>query len=298
MERGSSPLFNEDLVLTIGILGLGLIGGSLGLDLTALGYPVLGVSRQAQTCALACARGAVRVASTQWDLLQHAHIIFVCTPIDQTLPAVARLSKVVRPGTVITDVASVKEPIVARATNLWPWFVGGHPMAGTAEVGMQAAVRDLFRERPYVLTPLPETVPEALAQMQEIVDRLGAQIVQAQPLAHDRAVALISHAPVFISAALLLMINQPDLQLRGLAQQLASSGFRDTSRVGGGNPELGLLMAQYNRDALLAALADYQEQFTRLSQAIQEENWTVIQELLDQTQSIRQTCLSLTQVRR
>jgi len=280
-------------VLTIGILGLGLIGGSLGLDLTALGYPVLGVSRQAPTCALACARGAVRVASTQWALLQHAQLIFVCTPIDQTLPAVAGLSKLVRPGTVITDVASVKGPIVARATELWPWFVGGHPMAGTAEVGMKAAVRDLFRGRPYVLTPQSETAPEALAQVQEIVHRLGARFVQAEPMAHDRAVALISHAPVFIGAALLLMANQPDPQLRELAQHLASSGFRDTSRVGGGNPELGLFMAQYNRDGLLAALANYQEQLARLSQAIQQENWTLISELLHQTQAIRREFLDL-----
>jgi len=280
-------------VRTIGILGLGLIGGSLGLDLTALGYPVLGVSRQAQTCALACARGAVRVASTQWELLRQAQLIFVCTPIDQILPAVARLSELVQPGTIITDVASVKGPLVASATELWPWFVGGHPMAGTAEVGMKAAVRDLFRGRPWVLTPLSGTGPEALVQVREIVDRLGARMVQADPTAHDRAVALISHAPVFISAALVLMANQPNPEIRELAQQLASSGFRDTSRVGGGNPELGLFMAQYNRDGLLAALADYQIQLTRLSEAIQQENWALIGELLQQTQALRPTFLDL-----
>jgi len=269
----------------VGILGLGLIGGSLALDLSQLGYQVLGVSLQTTTCALACQRGAVRVASTDWQLLAGADLIFVCVPLDQTVPSVARLAEFLPEGVVISDVASVKADIVAHCS--WPWFVGGHPMAGTAQQGMGAAVQGLFRDRPYVLTPTVMTDPEALISVQMAVQDLGAKLVLTDPVAHDRAVALVSHAPVFVSAALLLAGVQADTELLGLARQLASTGFADTTRIGGGNPELGLLMARHNRAQVLVSLAAYQTQLQKLHQAITEEDWAQVVQALQTSQRVR-----------
>lgn len=272
---------------TVGILGLGLIGGSLGLDLTRLGHRVLGVSQRGSTCALACERGAVSIASTNWQLLKQAEVVFSCVPLDRVLASVVRLGTILTPGTVITDVASVKDPIVAQATQQWPWFVGGHPMAGTAEQGMGAALHHLFRQRPYVLTPLANTNRQALSQVETLIRPLEARVLYCDPVAHDQAVALISHGPVFISAALLQTVTQVPLELKKLTQQLASSGFRDTSRVGGGNPELGLLMAQHNQKAVLAVLAQYQQQLTQLQQAIEQSDWTWVEHYLKTSQGAR-----------
>jgi arogenate dehydrogenase (NADP+) len=272
----------------IGILGLGLIGGSLGLDLVRLGYTVVGVSQRIQTCAIACERGAVTVAGTHWALLKAADIVFNCLPMDKVHGSMERLVTLLRPGTVVTDVASVKMPFIESATAIWPWFVGGHPMAGTAHQGITAALPHLFRERPYVLTPIPATNPDSLAQVQHLITALEAQLYTTDPASHDQAVALISHAPVFISAALLLTTQSAPPGIQHLAQQLASSGFADTTRVGGGNPELGLNMALYNRAALLEQLGSYQYVIEKLRENIAQGDGQALETLLKQSQQLRQ----------
>ncbi len=139
--------------MKIGIVGLGLIGGSLGLDLRRLGHQVLGVSRQAQTCEQAIARGAVDQASPNLAILGEAEVIFVCTPLDAIQTTAEQLFPHLSPATILTDVGSVKTPVVEAIAPLWPNFVGGHPMAGTAAVGIAAAEPSLFAQKPYVLTP-------------------------------------------------------------------------------------------------------------------------------------------------
>ncbi len=271
----------------IGIVGLGLIGGSLALDFTRLGYTVLGASRNQETCAYAEANGFVQQASTDWQILSTAQVVFVCVPMEQVLASVEHLAQVLIPGTVITDVASVKEAFVTQATTRWPWFVGGHPLAGTARQGITAALPQLFKQRPYVLTPIITTNFEALTQVRTLVEHLQAQLILTTPSEHDRAVALISHAPVFISAALLLAAADTPSELTLLAQALASSGFADTTRVGGGNPELGTQMAQFNQVALLDQLERYQLMLTALKTAIQHGNWTFVENLLETTRQTR-----------
>ncbi|WP_218082157.1 prephenate/arogenate dehydrogenase [Anthocerotibacter panamensis] len=271
----------------VGIVGLGLIGGSLGLDLTRLGYRVLGVSRHSATCSAACRLGMAHLASTDWRILTRAEIVFTCVPIDQTLPSIEHLAQLLPPGVVITDVASVKEALVAPATQYWPWFVGGHPMAGGAQQGIQAAVPRLFQGRPYVLTPIAQTKSHALALVESVVQRLEPHLLHCDPRAHDQAVALISHTPVYVSAALVLAAGHTEPETRQLAQQLASTGFADTSRVGGGNPQLGLQMARYNRVHLLTHLQQYQRHLDQLKAALLAEDWPQVEHLLARAHDTR-----------
>ncbi|MDX2270695.1 MAG: prephenate/arogenate dehydrogenase [Cyanobacteriota bacterium] len=275
--------------MQIGIVGLGLIGGSLGLEFVRQGHQVWGVSRQPQTCQQAEARHVVHKAST--DLFSLAiptlDIVFVCTPIGLTLPTIEQLSQILLPSVVITDVASVKGAIVPLASQLWPLFVGGHPMAGTEQQGIQAAQMDLFQNRAYVLTPLPTTPPSAVDCLAGLISHLGSRLVVCDPFSHDAAVAQISHLPVMLSACLLSSAQGMPEERRKLAQQLASSGFRDTSRVGGGNPELGLAMAQYNQPALLAALRDYQTHLQYLTTCLEQGEWGSLSDLLTSAQQSR-----------
>lgn len=274
--------------MKIGIVGLGLIGGSLGLDLRSQGHEVLGVARRDRTCEIALARGAVDAAETDPALLADTDVIFVCTPIAYIRTTVEQLIPQISPSTVLTDVGSVKAAIVRDISPLWSSFVGGHPMAGTAESGIEAALHGLFAGSPYVLTPTEKTPQSAIDLLESLLKPLQVRLFHCQPEEHDRAVAWISHLPVMTSASLIAAcLSEPDSTVLRLAQALASSGFRDTSRVGGGNPELGVMMAQYNKTEVLRSLGVYRDALDRITSAIEQENWNALESILEQNQHVR-----------
>jgi len=271
--------------MNIGIVGLGLIGGSLGLDLRALGHQVIGVSRNSETCQRAVECGAVDEASVNLTLLSAADVVFICTPIAAIASTVQQLIPHLSPNAIITDVGSVKTAVVETVAPLWPNFVGGHPMAGTAHSGIEAAISGLFAGNPYVLTPIETTPPRGVKIVEEIVRSLTSRVYFCRPEDHDRAVAWISHLPVMVSASLIeACMSETDPAVLELAQQLASSGFRDTSRVGGGNPELGVMMAQYNRVCLLRSLVSYRHSLDQIIELLEQEDWKTLEKKLQQTQ--------------
>lgn len=274
--------------MNIGIVGLGLIGGSLGLDLRSQGYRVFGVSRRESTCQRAIARGIVDDASVDLALLTVAEVVFICTPLVAIVPTVEQLIPHLAPSTILTDVGSVKAPLVEAITPLWSNFVGGHPMAGTADSGIEAAVADLFALKPYVLTPAAATPAQAVKTVEKIAQSLRATVYHCCPHDHDRAVSWISHLPVIVSSGLVAAcMSETDPTVLALAQQLASSGFRDTSRVGGGNPELGVMMARYNRRELLRSLQQYRHNLSALIDLIEQSDWNSLEQQLQSTQLAR-----------
>ena len=274
--------------MKIGIVGLGLIGGSLGLDLRSLGHQVLGVSRQERTCNVAIARGAADEAVTDLALLADTDVIFICTPLAHIQTTISQLIPHISLETILTDVGSVKASIVREVTPLWRNFVGGHPMAGTAESGIEAAQHGLFAGNPYVLTPTETTPLKAIALVESIIRPLQVRLYHCQPDEHDRAVTWISHLPVMLSASLIkACLSEADSNSLNLAQSLASSGFRDTSRVGGGNPELGVMMARYNRKEVLRSLHVYRETLDQMIDTINQQDWATLEETLQQTQAAR-----------
>jgi len=274
--------------MNIGIVGLGLIGGCLGLDLRAQGYKVFGVSRRESTCQQAIALGVADQASVDLAILAATEVIFLCTPLAAILPTVEQLIPYLSPNTVLTDVGSVKAPVVEAIAPLWSNFVGGHPMAGKTDSGIEAAQLNLFALKPYVLTPIATTPAAAVEVVEKIARSLQATIYHCRPEEHDRAVSWISHLPVMVSAALIaacMSETNPDVLV--LAQQLASSGFRDTSRVGGGNPELGMMMARYNRQELLRSLQHYQHHLEVLIDLVEQEDWIALKQQLESNHLVR-----------
>jgi arogenate dehydrogenase (NADP+) len=274
--------------MKIGIVGLGLIGGSLAIAFREKGLEVIGVSRKESTCEIALAKGIVDQAGTEMDLLQTADVVFLCSPIKALVPAAKAIIPHLKSAAILTDVGSVKGEIVQAIAPLWSNFVGGHPMAGTAEQGIDAAIAGLFVDAPYVLTPTPETPPEAVETLKGLVQLLQSRFYCCTPQIHDQAVAWISHLPVYVSASLIAACeSETNPEVLKLAQAIASSGFRDTSRVGGGNPELGLMMAQGNRQALLTSLHCYRKQLDQAIALIEQEDWEAIAKLLTTTQQQR-----------
>ena len=274
--------------MKIGIVGLGLIGGSLAIDLRQLGHTLVGVSRKAETCAAAIAQGIVDDASLDLALMATADVVFLCTPLGAIAATTQQLIPHLSPHAILTDVGSVKVPVVKTIAPLWQNFVGGHPMAGTAESGLDAAFSGLFTDKAYVLTPIETTPPLALKTVANLARSLQCRVYQCLPEEHDRAVAWISHLPVMVSASLIAScLAEADPTVLDLAQKFASSGFRDTSRVGGGNPELGLMMATHNREALLRSLHAYHRQVGQMIQQIEQQDWTALESCLIQTQQAR-----------
>jgi len=277
--------------MQIGIIGLGLIGGSLGLDLRSLGHCVWGISRNQSTCDRALSLGAIDLAGLnigEIKTLKQTEVIFVCTPIDAILSTVKAIAPHLNSATILTDVGSVKSAIASTAQEFHPKFIGGHPMAGTAFSGIDAAQKKLFQGRPCVLTPNTKTDPDAVKILRSLWQSVGAVIYECNPEAHDRAVAWISHLPILVSASLIMACNQEkDQAIAQLAQHLASSGFRDTSRVGGGNPQLGSLIAQYNQVALLDSLKQYQLVLADLISQVESGNWEVLEQSLKLAQQLR-----------
>jgi arogenate dehydrogenase (NADP+) len=274
--------------MNIGILGLGLIGGSLGLDLRSHDHHVIGVSRRESTCQKAQAMGSVSQASQDMKLLRDAEVIFICTPLGLIIPKFQELITHLDKSTIITDVGSVKTPVVKAISSVWNNFVGGHPMAGNTETGIEAAQYNLFVNKPYVLTPISTTPVVAIAKIEEIIRQIGATIYHCQPEQHDQAVSWISHLPVMISASLIAACNQEtDLDVLELAKKFASSGFRDTSRVGGGNSELGTMMAQYNQQALLRSLQQYRHSLDEFINLIEQQNWSALEKKLQSNRDMR-----------
>lgn len=280
--------------MNIGIVGLGLIGGSLGLDLRSLGHYVWGMSRSADTCAQAVRMGAADVAGpdpAELSVSDRTDVVFICTPIAAIIPTLANLVPYLPPRAIVTDVGSVKAAIVTPAEQLWRRFVGGHPMAGNASQGIHAAARQLFHQRPCVLTPSSDC--EALATLRSLWQSVGGIVLECSPADHDRAVAWISHLPVFVSTSLIqACLQERHPHIAHLAQQMASSGFRDTSRVGGGNPELGRLMAEYNQTALLETLHTYQQVLQKTIAAIEAGQWQDLEAKLRESQEARSPYVS------
>ena len=275
--------------MKIGIVGLGLIGGSLAIDFKEQGHQIWGVSRKESTCKTALEKSIVDHASVELSSLSSAEVIFICTPIAKIAPTLELLIPHLNSQAIVTDVGSVKQPIVKACQKLWVNFIGGHPMAGTAESGINAAMSNLFQGAAYVFTPQaesdkqtsPESAAQNLATLQQLALSLGAKPFICSSQVHDRSVAWISHLPVMVSAGLVAAcLGEKDSDVLELAQSLASSGFRDTSRVGAGNPELGTMMAEYNSESLLRSLYAYRENLDQIIALIETQNWQDLSKIL------------------
>ncbi len=245
----------------VAIIGLGLIGGSLGLALRQAhmaeqitGYDLgRGVSEQARKV------GAIDQAYIALaDAVRGAELIVLAPPVGAMRALLQDMATLASPGAVITDVASTKSQVISWAEEFLPdnlAFVGGHPMAGKEVSGVEAADATLFRNRIYCLTPTVKTSPTALNKVLAMVETLGARVRFLEPAEHDGQVALVSHLPFIASTALMATASASNNW--GDAALLASSGFRDTTRLAGGSPEMYRDICLTNHEALVRALDDY-----------------------------------------
>jgi prephenate dehydrogenase len=234
-----------------GLVGLGLIGTSIGLALRHAGWRTVGFDVRTEHSHRALEKGALDEVVGSVDLLGSPSIdlVIVCVPPRAT---VAMVEAVLAAGaTAVTDVASVKAFVVG-ALGSGPRFIGGHPMAGSEKAGPDGARPDLFQGAHWVLTPSPETSTRTADLVVEAVEALGAEPVMLEPRAHDRAVALVSHLPHIAAAALVSVVaHDPHATELG---RLAATGWRDTTRVASGSPVLWGDIVVSNAGAVVPAI--------------------------------------------
>ncbi|ABX09615.1 prephenate/arogenate dehydrogenase [Prochlorococcus marinus] len=277
----------------IGIVGLGLIGGSLGLDLQSLGYKVCGLVNRHETLERAKERGLAQLIDTDPEILSNCSMVILALPLSQIITPSQALISCLNPNSVVTDVGSVKTPVLNSWEKLHPRFVASHPMAGTSEAGVEAGQKGLFKDRPWIATPTEKTDLEALEEVRKVAVSLGSKWITADANRHDQAVALISHLPLLISATLLTTAGEgkKDKSDIELAKLLSSSGFTDTTRVGGGNPKLGVDITSHNSRQILDVLNSYQSSLKKLEGIIRLEQWEKLQEKLENAKAIRRDFL-------
>jgi len=245
----------------VAIVGLGLIGGSIGLALhkakaaqEVVGYDLgKGISNQARKI------GAIdEPYSTLADAVRGAELIILATPVGAMRSLLQDIATTATPGAVVTDVASTKAQIISWAEEFLPTsvaFVGGHPMTGKELSGVESADAALFQGRIYCLTPTAHTRPVAINKVSILIEALGARVRFLEPAEHDGQVAGISHLPFVASVALMKTVAEGPAW--GDAAMLAAGGFRDMSRLAAGNPEMYRDICLTNSEALTRWLNEY-----------------------------------------
>ena len=270
---------------TITIVGVGLIGGSIGLAAKKHGVAgrIVGVGRDARKLRQAVDLGAIDDFTL--DLVAgvaRANLVIFCTPVDRIAPQVVSMRDRFAAGAIVTDAGSTKTNIVEAIEPSLPAgnFVGSHPLAGSEKQGVEFANADLFVARWTVLTPTPRTDPHALEQADRFWQALGARTRRMSPEDHDRALALTSHLPHLLAAALAGLLPAE-------WRDLAATGFRDTTRVAGGDPNVWTPIFQHNRRAVEAALDQLEARLAAFRQAIAINDVATIDQLLAQGKKVR-----------
>lgn len=248
--------------MKIGIVSLGLIGGSLFKCLVRTEFEVYAVTRNKET--VAKAKKYTENVSSDLYLLKDCDVVFVASPINKTLEILDNLENIVKKDCIVLDCASVKEFIMQKER---PYkFIGSHPMAGTEHSGFDAGFRDLFVGAKWVLTPFSSTEQEDIEIVQKIISKTGAQCIIADAKEHDEAVALISHMPLLVAQSIFKTAKDNSLALK-----LASSGFRDMTRLATSNLEMAADMRLYNSENIKCALQKLFEEISILENTKENE---------------------------
>ncbi len=280
------PTDSATKIDTLAVVGTGLIGSSVARAARARGVVrrIVGIDRSVAHRERALTLGIVDEASAELGNASGAEVVVFCTPVDAIAGQVLALAPACAAGTLLTDVGSTKEEIVAEVESSLPAgvsFVGGHPLAGSEKGGPDHASAHLFQGRLTVLTRTTRTDPSALARATAFWEGLGARVKVMAPDEHDRALAVTSHLPHLAASALAGMLP-PELY------ELTASGFRDTTRLAESDPSLWAAICRQNRAAVLRALELLRDRLESFHQALASNDAEALIELLAKGKKVKQ----------
>lgn len=281
--------------MRIAIIGLGLIGGSIGLALKRANWQqseIVGYARRPELAFSATKLGAVdRAELNLKETVKEANLIIIATPVLTIKDILSQIASHLVPGAIVTDTASTKLEVMQWAKELLPPmvnFVGGHPMAGKETFGIEAAEANLFHNCIYCLTPGAKANPEAVQTVVKMTERIGATPFFIDAQTHDNLVAGISHLP-FLLSAILVSVTTKSPSWEQMSK-LAATGYRDLTRLASGNPKVNADVCLTNRAAILDWIDQFSKELDRFRRLIDAGN-TELEEALARANEARQKWL-------
>ncbi|MBI1964675.1 MAG: prephenate dehydrogenase/arogenate dehydrogenase family protein [Betaproteobacteria bacterium] len=278
------------------VIGVGLIGGSFALALKrarAVGH-IVGVGRTRRNLAAALKLRIIdEVSRDLAGTVKDADFVLIATPVGQMPAVMAAIAPHLPLRAVVTDGGSTKRDVIACARRFlgghFPRFVPSHPIAGTERSGAEVASVELYRDRCVVLTPLQDTRADAVKRVRDAWKACGARVVRLDAAEHDRIFGTVSHLPHVVAYALVnALARRPDAKrLFGYS----AGGLRDTVRIAGSSPEMWADICVANRDALLAALEEYEDELERVRAAIDSGDAAELRRMFEQARSAREKWL-------
>ena len=282
MEDGFSL---EDSV--IGILGLGLMGGSLAMGLKGKCARLIGFDTHLPTVSLALAVGIVDHASSDSSSMPQLDVLILATPVNVILDILPTLPSFIKQPCILMDLGSTKKIILESMNQLPENFdvIGAHPICGKEQLGLQNADADLYRNAPFVLTPSARTTPKAISAARQIISAVGANLIEMSAEAHDLALAFTSHLPFLLASSLARSTPHEYASLIG-------PGFRSTSRLAGTPAHMMMGILRSNRENALKAIQTFRAALDETETALRNEEYAVLDKLLHQSRSNHQSLIS------
>jgi len=280
------------MIARLAVIGVGLIGGSFALDLKRRGLvgEVVGVGRSHANLDLALQTGLIdRIAEDPAAAVAEADLVLLAIPVG-AMPEVFRaIAPVLRPGCIVTDAGSTKQDVIAAARaglgEKVGQFVPGHPIAGAETSGAAAARTGLYRDKPLILTPLPENRPRDVERVEALWAACGANVARMDPAEHDGVFAAVSHLPHLAAFALMEeLAGRPQAEVYF---RYAGAGFRDFTRIAGSHPEMWRDITLANSAALLAELDAYVAKLREIRVLIERGDGPRLEELFARARTAR-----------
>ncbi len=281
-------------VQQLSIIGTGLLGGSLGLALRRSGFHgrIIGIGHRQSTLDIAREKGCIDQGTTDLAMgVAGSELIIIATPVRLIAPLLAQLSDCAATRAVITDVGSTKLSIFQASLDSLRYperFVGSHPMAGKEVHGPQHACAELFAGKPCIITPAPpmpggwQTDTQAVQLVEQLWSGIDMRVVQMSPEEHDQAVARISHLPHLL-AVLMVQSAQRDGGL-----DVASTGFRDTTRIAGGDPQVWADIFLSNPQGVSSAITQLTRDLQQFQGLLEKQDRDGVLQLLEQSKQLRE----------
>ena len=292
---------SERLFRRVALIGIGLIGSSLARVLRG---------DSPETEIVACARRAETLETVQRLELADmttddpaaavtgADLVVIATPLSAYAEIGERIAPGLQQGAILTDVGSVKQAVIGDLLPHVPpgvHFVPGHPVAGTEHSGPEYGFPELFRDRWCILTPLPETEPEAVAAVSRMWESCGMRVVTMSPDHHDKVLAMTSHLPHLIAYTIVGTATNLEESLKSEVIEFSASGFRDFTRIAASDPVMWRDIFLNNREAVLEIVQRFTEDLTALQRAIRWGEGDTLQELFTRTRAIRRSIIEAKQ---
>lgn len=283
-----------DRINNITIFGVGLIGGSLGLALKKHGFDgsITGLGRRMSTLKVALERNAVdRIALKPSESVAFSDLVVMATPVDLIADSIQKLLPYAQKGCIFTDVGSVKKSIVTKVEEFLPeglHFVGAHPMAGSEKSGVKAARSDLFEGATCILTPTKATNQDVFQVIKNLWEIVGANVRTVSPGEHDCLIAAASHLPHLIACALTQTVAKIENN-QGKALDFTATGFRDTTRIAAGSPDIWQPIFSDNSQPLIKMIDGFIDNLIVLKQFLIDSDKEKLRDFLVEAKQIRNT---------